>query len=392
MTAKDVKTPTRRRYLKFGSAALTAGLLAGCTGGSGGEPADDAKGESTETATSTSATTRPDESHVVAMEPVGEVTFERVPERWLPYTGDYADMGVALGQGDGLAGIGVRARFGTHHYDELPGVDVDAASLTELWQGGTGKELFHEIDADVHVIDPNFMINRLQWSQSDVDEIEAAVAPFFGNTVFTRVYDWHDYEYYSLYEAFEKLSHLFDERERFEAFERYHGEVLADVESRLPPSTPDLAVLYPAELPPESFYPYLVGEGSQSKQWRDLRVGDALAQHGVTDAQAGGGTVDYEALLEIDPDAIAVRIQGEISEEYFRENVVAHMESHDVASQLTAVQDGRVFYGGLTYQGPIIHLFQLEEAARGLYPERFGEEELFDRQRVANIVTGAFES
>jgi len=127
-------------------------------------------------------------------------------------------------------------------------------------------------------------------------------------------------------------------------------------------------VLYPAGIPPESFYPYLVGEGTQSKQWRDLDVEDALANHDVTDAQAGGGRIDYETLLEIDPDAIAVRIQGEITDEYFRENVLDHLKDHEVASELAAVRNDRVFYGGLTYQGPIIHLFQLERAARGLYP------------------------
>ncbi|WP_049985243.1 ABC transporter substrate-binding protein [Halobellus rufus] len=384
----EAPDPTRRRLLGTGGALLTGGLLAGCVGERGESTATEA---GSDTDSNTEATTAAPDGHSVTMAPVGEVAFESDPERWLPYTGDYADMGVALGQADGLAGIGVRARFGTHHYDELPGVTVDAESLTELWQGGTGKEVFHEIDADVHVIDPNFMRNRLQWSQADVEEVRERVAPFVGNTVFTRAYDWHDYEYYTLYEAFEKLAELFDERARYEAFAAYHDEVVTDVRARLPESTPDIAVLYPAEVPPESFYPYLVGEGTQSKQWRDLRVGDALAKSGVTDAQAGGGTLDYEALLEIDPDAIAVRIQGEISEEYFEENVVSHMESHDVASELTAVEEGRVFYGGLTYQGPIIHLFQLEQAAQGLYPEEFEDEELFDRQRVADVVTGDIE-
>jgi iron complex transport system substrate-binding protein len=324
------------------------------------------------------------------MEPVGTVEFESVPETWLPYTGDYADMGVALGQGDGLAGVGVRERFGSHYYEALPGVSVDGDDLVALYQDGTGKEVFYELDADLHVIDPTFVRNRLQWSRGDVAEIRDRVAPFLGNTIFTRVYDWHDYRYYSLYEAFETLAAVFRERARYEAFAAYHDEILGDVRSRLPETTPDVAILYPADVPPESFYPYLVGEGTASKQWRDLAVGDALAANGVRDAQAGGGTIDYEALLEIDPDAIAVRLQGEITDDYFRENVVAHMEDHPVASGLSAVENGRVVYGGLTYQGPIVHLFQLEEAARGLYPDEFGGERLFDRQRVADIVTGAF--
>jgi iron complex transport system substrate-binding protein len=388
---------TRREYVACG-ASVGAGFLAGCAGESGSETAREtaasngssADGSTTTTDATASGTTSDDGRYAVTMEPVGTVEFESVPETWLPYTGDYADMGVALGQGDGLAGVGVRERFGSHYYEALPGVSVDGDDLVALYQDGTGKEVFYELDADLHVIDPTFVRNRLQWSRGDVAEIRDRVAPFLGNTIFTRVYDWHDYRYYSLYEAFERLATVFRERARYEAFAAYHDEILADVRSRLPETTPDVAILYPADVPPESFYPYLVGEGTASKQWRDLAVGDALAVNGVRDAQAGGGTIDYEALLEIDPDAIAVRLQGEITDDYFRENVVAHMEDHPVASGLSAVENGRVVYGGLTYQGPIVHLFQLEEAARGLYPDEFGGERLFDRQRLADIVTGAF--
>ncbi|NHN61355.1 MULTISPECIES: ABC transporter substrate-binding protein [Halorussus] len=388
---------TRRRLLRTGAAVGVGGLLAGCAGRS--ETSTTAEGTTDATtgagATTSGSSTEDGEStteaqgsYSVTMEPVGAVEFESPPETWFPYTADYADMGVALGQADGLSAIGVKARFGSHLYEELPGVSVDKAELTQLWQEGTDKEIFYELDADLHVVDPHFMLNRLQWKQSDVDEIRENVAPFLGNTIFTRVYDWHDYPYYSMYEAFEKLAEVFRERARYEAFERYHDEVLADVQSRLPDETPDVAILYPADVPPEAFYPYLVGDGTQSKHWTDLRVGDALAKNDVTDAQAGGGTVDFETLLEIDPDALAIRLQGEITREYFEREIVSHLKDHPVASDLTAVQDDRVVYGGLTYQGPIIHLFQLERAAQGLYPGTFGGEKLFDRQRVADIVKG----
>jgi iron complex transport system substrate-binding protein len=399
--ARDSKFgQSRRRFLRTGAGIVGAGALAGCTGQSGGESTETASADgsatASETATADPTTTESEtattsaESYEVSMEPVGTVTFDEVPETWVPYTGDYADMGVALGQAEGLSAIGVRARYGAHLYDELDGVSVATGELTQLWQDGTGKEVFYELDADVHLVDPNFMVNRLQWSRADVEEITSNVAPFVGNTVFTRVYDWHDYSYYSLYEAFEKVAQVFQQRERYEAFRAYHDDVLADVRSRLPEETPDVAVLYPAGVPPESFYPYLVGEGTQSQHWRDLNVGDALAKHDVTDAQAGGGTIDYETLLEIDPDALAIRLQGEITPAYFDENIRSHLESHDVASQLTAVREDRVVYGGLTYQGPIIHLFQLERAAQGLYPDEFGGEELFDRGRVSDVVTGDF--
>ncbi|WP_122089335.1 ABC transporter substrate-binding protein [Halalkalicoccus subterraneus] len=363
----------------YGSAVVGSGLLAGCTSDTDGSTTASGDGGTD------------DSSYSVTMEPVGTVEFDSVPETWIPYTGDYADMGVALGQGDGLSAIGVSARFGSHLYEELPGVSVDQDGITELYQDGTGKEIFYELDADVHVIDPNFMVNRLQWDEADVEEIRENVAPFFGNTVFSQVYDWHDYEYYTLYEAFEKLAAVFQQRERYTAFEEYHDEVLADVQSRLPDETPNIAVLYPEGVPPEAFYPYLIGSGTQSKHWNDLNVGDALAQHDITDAQAGnGGTIDYETLLEIDPDVLAIRLQGEITDEYFEEEIASHLRNHDVASDLQAVENDRIVYGGLTYQGPIIHLFQLERAAQGLYPEEFAGSELFDRQRVADIVTGKF--
>ena len=389
------ESPTRRDYMKYGSAVISGGLLAGCAGqsesGTTSEPTQSDEGtDSSETTESESDHTTSDGSYSVTMEPVGTVEFESVPEKWFPYTADYADMGVALGEGDGLSAVGVEARFGTHLYEELPGVSVDKSNLTELWNDGTSKEVFYELDADVHVIDPNFMVNRLQWSQDDVDEIRENVGPFFGNTVFSRSYDWHDYTDYTLYGAFEKLAQLFQKEERYEAFKQYHDDLLSDVQSRLPSDTPDIALLYPAEVPPESFYPYRLGEGTQAKHWRDLQVGDALAKNDITDAQAGGGTIDYEALLDIDPGALVVRLQGEISPEYFEENIVSHLRNHNVASELTAVKNDRVIYGGLTYQGPIIHLFQLERAAQGLYPDEFGGEQLFDRQRVADIVNGDF--
>ncbi|MFC6725981.1 ABC transporter substrate-binding protein, partial [Halobium palmae] len=345
--------------------------------------------EAAETATaSEDGTASGSDAYSVTMEPVGHVEFDAVPESGFAFTGDYADMGVAAGRADGLSAVGVPARYGSHLYEELPDVSVDEESLTQLYQDGTGKEIFYELDADVHLIDPNFAINRLGWSRADVDEIIENVAPFVGNTIFSPVYEWHDYRSYTLYEAFEKVARVFDARDRYEAFASYHDEVLADVRERLPDERPDVAVLYPAGVPPDAFYPYPIGDGTQSKHWRDLKVGDALGKSGVEDAQASGSTIDYETLLEIDPDVVAIRLQGEITDEYLREEIVSHMEDDEVASQLAAVRNDRVVYGGLTYQGPIVHLFQLERAAQGVYPDVFGDEELFDRQRVGDIVNG----
>jgi iron complex transport system substrate-binding protein len=370
----DETRPTRRTVLKTTGGLAAAASAAGCSTDALGS-GDQSDGE---------------DSYTVAMEPVGETSFESVPERWLPYTGDYADMGVALGQTDGLLAVGIRDRFASYVYDELPGVDVRKDELTQLWQGGTDKELFYDLDADVHLVDPNFMINRIQWDRSDVEEIERRVAPFFGNSIFSGSYPWHDYEYYSLYEALEKVAAVFEERERYEALEEIHDGVLEDVQSRLPDERPNVAIVQPKSLPPEAFYPYVIDSGTQSKQWNDLEVGRALAESDVADFHESRGTVDYETLLEVDPDVIAVRQNGRVTAEEFESDVVSHMREHDVASDLTAVKEDRVIRGGTLYQGPIIHLFQLEQAARDLFPDVFGGEDLFDRQRVADVVTGDF--
>ncbi|OIB58233.1 ABC transporter substrate-binding protein [Natrialba sp. SSL1] len=371
---------TRREYVTYGSAIAGTGLLAGCA-------ETDSENGGANGADGTGTT---DGTYSVTMEPVGSVEFETVPERWLPYTADYADMGVALGQADGLLGVELVERFGTHYYEELPGVSVDEDDLVDLWQSGTDTELFYELDADVHLVDPPFMTNQVQWTEADVESIEHGVAPFIGNTIFSRSYGWHDYEYYSLYEAFEKIAEVFQERDRFEAFDQLHDEVLADVHSRLPDENPEIAILAPESVAPEEFYGYTLDGGTQSKQWDDLGVRDALERSGVGGFHETGGTIDYEALLEVDPDAIVIWQEAGVTAESFEADVLEPMRDHSVAQNLTAVENDRVIFGGLFYQGPIINLFQLEMAAQGLFPDEFGGEDLFDRQRVADIVAGEF--
>jgi len=76
------------------------------------------------------------------------------------------------------------------------------------------------------------------------------------------------------------------------------------------------------------------------------------------------------------------------------------MEDHSVGSQLTAVQENNIFPGQYGEQGPLVNLLQTEMVVQQLYPEEFGsfepdqfpevpeDRQLFDRQRVADIITG----
>jgi iron complex transport system substrate-binding protein len=96
------EAPTRRDTIKYGGAIVGGGLLAGCSSQSdGGSTSTETSAEETSTPTETE-----DTSYSVEMAPMGRVSFEAVPESWVPYGGDYADMGVALGHGDGLTRVG----------------------------------------------------------------------------------------------------------------------------------------------------------------------------------------------------------------------------------------------------------------------------------------------
>jgi hypothetical protein len=107
---EDRTKPTRRDYLKGGSALLAGGVLAGCTGSN----RDDASTSANETGadTTSEASTTADESQTessndaespysVTMSPMGDVEFDTVPEDALVVFPQYADMAVALGHGDG---------------------------------------------------------------------------------------------------------------------------------------------------------------------------------------------------------------------------------------------------------------------------------------------------
>ena len=389
---------TRREYLQYGGAVVAGGLLAGCTGG-GSETTTESETETTAAATTeaatetateteTETTTEAAESYSVSIEPVGEVTFDSVPETWVANNGSWADMGVALGL-DAPMGLWLPGRYHTQYYDEIPDVSVDKSSIRQLWgDSGVGKEQFYELNADVHVADPNFLLNRGQWSEADIEEISTQVGPFFGNSIFSRGYAWHeDYRYYTLYEAFEKLAQVFQREDRFEAFEGVHEEFQSNLAPVVPAQgeRPSAAVVWGGGDEPEEFYPYVIDEGTSFKHLNDLQINDALAATDVRDFYSNRGAVDFETLLEVDPEVLLVRGQEAKTREEFQNTVISFMENHEVASELTAVQNGDVYRAGALYQGPITNLVVTDRLARALYD---ADERLFDAQRVADIVNG----
>ncbi|WP_227132808.1 ABC transporter substrate-binding protein [Halorubellus salinus] len=399
MSDQDGARRTRRGYLLGGSTLLASTLAAGCMSTSD-EGATDAESDATTTTEPTTAeptsadeTTTQDDGletpYSVSIEPVGEVEFESVPETWVANNGSWADMGVALGLEPPKA-VWLESRYHTQYYDEVDGVSVDTSHMVSLYQdGGVSKELFYELDADVHVMDPNFLQNRFSgWKQSDVEEISSTVGPMFGNCIYAQHYPWHeDYRYYSLYEGFEKLAQVFDRTDRYEAFESLHDDFQANLAPAVPGTSerPAAAVLWGVGDQPEQYYPYIIGDGTGFKHLRDLGVRDALAETSIKDFHGSRAAIDLETLLEVDPEVLLLRGYEAKSESEFEDTVVSFLESHDTASALTAVENGDVYRAGGLYQGPITNMVLTERTAQQLYGV---EKQLFDRERVADVVAG----
>jgi len=391
----------RRAFLRAGSAATLAGLLAGCAGpgesGSGDtetpptsdEPATTAAAADTTEATSEETTAASPASYSVSMTPVGEVEFDAVPETVAVYESGYADMLVALGHADAIASVGQQSRFHTGAYDELDGVSVDESGIVDLVNAGVTRETLLELDPDLYLMDPNWLTNVFEMDAEDVDFLEERSAPFLGNTIFRRTDGWHDYDYYTLYGAFETVAEVVQETERFEAFRSFHDDFVDRLADGVPSEGPRAALVWGGSNRPEEFSPYhLSGGGANKKAFRDLNVRDAVANSDVDAlSQSQRSNISYETLLDLDPEVLFVRgHEGKTAEE-FQDTVVSFMRDHDTAGRITAVENGDVYRGGPIYLGPIQHLFLAERFATRLYPEAFSGD-LFDRDELAAVITG----
>jgi len=392
--------PTRRDLLGSGAALGTA-LFAGCLGGD--ENGTDGTTDSSTSDPNTTAVASTDESsgtsdtggsYTVSIEPMGPVEFDEPPERWTALLPTLADMGFALGGGQTL-GIQNHARFANEAFESLPGVEFDADAIVELVGDGVPKELVYELNADAHLLDPNLLVNWYGWDRSDIEEVRTEIGPFFGNFSRKHSSEWHDgYRYYELYEMFELVADVFRARPRYEAFVDLHEEMLDTIDERIPPADqrPTALLVYPAGQEGDEFYPFRFDDGGIStKQWRELRLQDALAGTDIEHfSGTNNSTIDLEAMLEVDPEVLLVRNYGGASESEFREAVVEPLQDDPVASEVRAVQDGAVYPAGYLDQGPIINFYHTEQAALNIYPDAFEGATLFDRERVADIVTGDF--
>ena len=379
---------SRRAFVTAGIAAGSA-ALAGCIGDTGGSEGDS-------------------DTYTVTMGHLGEIEFDAVPEDAFVTFAQYADMAVALGHGDAVNSLHAPKMSGStmsNFYERLEGVSFDWEGLENPLDGGVKREEVLNYESDVHFLDPSYVLTTQDdWTESDIEEITNSIGPWVGS-YHSGVHSEpapayaDSYEYYTLWELFEKVAAVFRERERYEALKGVYEETLSRIESNLPAES-ERPTVARATLGDGVFYTYHTNTpGFWQAETRPLGAPDAL---GDVDWSGDWGSVSYETMLEADPDVI-LHLWG-ITPRYAIQDVRSSLESHAAGSELTAVQNDRVFASGMRYQGPIMNLFQLEMTAKQLYPDRFGawpgyvggepypeiptDEQLFDRDRVANIVTG----
>jgi ABC-type Fe3+-hydroxamate transport system substrate-binding protein len=389
---ETAQMPTRRDTIKYGGAVIGGGLLAGCTSDTSQESAVDG-----------SAETAVDESYTATISPMGEVSFEEPPETVFTRLTHHADMAFALGRGDSIT-----AMHAPDYYDglwnqfvaRLPGVSLDWTGLYSSWE--PSKEKLYELDSDIHLADPAWITKQDSWGKPDIDEIGTHVSPWFGNSLSDRHVEppadyAEGYEYYSLWEQFELVAEAFQEQERYEALAAVHDNLLSTIEADLPAESERPSAVMVASQDLEEIYAYaLSNPGFLTAHTQPFGAKDAF--EGSVES---GSVVDFETLLEADPDVIL--FLGGFEPETSLPKRREAFRSDPVASEITAVQDDRMYPQGARYQGPILNLFQLEMTAKQLYPNQFGawpqyddglypeipaEEQLFDRQRVAAIITG----
>ncbi|WP_267643601.1 ABC transporter substrate-binding protein [Haloarchaeobius amylolyticus] len=409
---------SRRDYLRVGGVLTGTGLLTGCLGGDSAGSTATETGTVTDTATSAPATDEETESkptttadegpYSVELSPVGEVAFEQPPERAMVAFSHYADMAVALGQADTVQTLYAPEFAGKSlntFYDRLDGVSLEWEGLPDPLGDGVDKEQLYELDSDVHFIDPSYVVGAQEgWDPSDVTEVAENVGPWFGN-YHSGLHDQpadpyaEDYRYYTLWDLFEKVAAVYRERERYEALRAVHDDLLSTIQSSLPPAS-ERPTAARVTLIGGTFYAYkLNAPGFWHADTRPLGATDAFAD---VEWEGTWGRFDYETMLETDPDVI-LHLWG-MAPGYYIDDIRETVTDDPVGSQLSAIQNDRFFAGGVRFQGPIANLFQLEMTAKQLYPDQFGEwpgydpgqpypeiptdEQLFDRQRVADIVTG----
>ena len=273
-------------------------------------------------------------------------------------------------------------------------------------QDAVDMEILFELDADVHHIDPLRAVDTLDGlDEENVETIKTEIGPLFANRG-SRAYNVPggadvDYKFYTLWEITSKFAEVYQVEDRSAALKAVRDEMVEHIQANLPPEDdrPSVGLMLWWKGDIWVYDPNAPGFGKA--HYRPVQLNDALSDvPGYAESNWQGGKISVEKALDADPD-VWIQHNAVGSPDWFRDTAVPAIKDDPVASQITAVENDRIYPGGTGLGGPLFNLFQIEMTAKQVYPDLFGEypglrepvpeeEQLFDRQRVADIVNGEF--
>lgn len=352
--------------------------------------------------------------------PCGEVILKEEPKKIVTFNHNHNDMLETFKWGDRVIGTGYPKSFYYSFYEQIPNwtwnVRKENGNLQffQYQPAGTfDKELFYKMDADIHHIDPNRLGRMKGWTMEDVEEISKNVAPFFDNNA-TMLGDdavnrnWGVFSgaiYYSFDEYTRAFYKLYNQVEKGEELLKFIHDMERRIQDKIKDEPkPRVAIL---RWKGNEITRVGINSGIEHLQYRMLQVRDAFkglenkVSPKVEDKSILMGRIDLEGLLAIDPDVI---IMPYIIYTFENDNHIMRppwemlmtLKDDPIGQKLSAFKNNKVYPGGILMQGPIFYCFQLEMAAKQIYPHIFGEyntdnnysekEQLFSRIELSKIL------
>ncbi|MDO4568872.1 MAG: ABC transporter substrate-binding protein [Planctomycetia bacterium] len=381
----------------------------------------------------------------VTMSPVGTVHFERVPERVMTGDANYNEMLVATRDAHKIVKTSYQTDEISAFYSQIPGFssglnwNVINGNVFDSTERLTfDKELLYHLQCDIHHLDPIQVMGWKGWSRNDVEEIITNVGPFFANRgsrdfpldrpkvapyatapprqnpdaeqrkfqeEIEELPSYQNYEVYSLWELSDKIGQVYQKQEVVAKIKVVADRMSAEIQSKLPPKgkQPRVGLLYWRN---KSFTPFGLHHGGFGQaQYQIVDARDAFeeiesynnrsSKEPKTNVVGMVAAADLEALVACNPDIIIMARVGDVNG--FKD--LLKLKNDPLARTIPAFQNDRVYLGGAVFQGPIYFLFQVEMAAKQIYPEIFGpfredqnypkEEQLFSREELAQILREA---
>lgn len=364
----------------------------------------------------------------VEMSPMGNVFFKQVPDKVITIDDNYNDILITLNEEHKLIATGFPNNSYWGFYKSIGIIpNIDKSKLEYL--GGNGSFLFdrerlyalkqkYQPKQIVIHLDPYQILGKKGWDEKTLNDVQQNIGPLFANR-YSRENIFNQnkpYKFYSIFELSRKVSQIYKKEDIIIQLEKLTNKTIKNIQSKLPPKEkrPKVALIIFGKGKCTLFD--LNSNGFGQAQYKAIGAVDAFENlkyssyigseiiEGVknTNSQRSVSlSLDLEGLINVNPDIIIIQF-GIYSLENPKHHTIASFNELDalkktqIGQKLNAIKNDKIFPGGTPLQGPLTYLFQIEMAAKQIYPEIFGkwnpshvypkEEQLFDRNELKRIL------